>query len=118
MQNLFEHQAQQDRAAFREPASAAQVLRFIESAGLLELAMIATASQGRALALAATSDGKKYACMMEAADMLADVAIDLHGAVNAQEAPAHLPKCPCDACAATQSDIAHDQYQDKLLGRA
>ena len=113
--NLFEQQAQMQRqfqTALRETPMQS-VMRFIEGASLEQCGKVAVHLSARLFALEKQHSGMKAANLNEAAHLVADAALDIGGAAQAEdEAPCRCGRC--DACLAARSDERHDRRRDAL----
>ncbi len=122
--NLFEQQARMQRqfAPERSPAARLEtpmqsVMRFIEAASLEQCGKVAIHLSARLFSLEKQHSGMQAANLNEAAQFAADAALDIHGALQAEEAsPCRCGRC--DDCVAARSDEHHDRRQDALTAYA
>lgn len=121
--NLFEQHALATRALARiaprqtEPRETplAAAMRFIEGANISQCGKVAAHLSVRLFALEKMHGGMKAANLNEAAQFLADAALDIEGAMNAEdEAPCACGRC--DDCIAARSDRDYDGRRDRAPG--
>ncbi len=106
-----------DRKAATAEPPATLVARFIEGAGLAQCRMVAEALAVRLAHLERSCSGIKAANLEEAASLAADAALDIKGAMEAEEnAPCSCGKCDC--CAAARADEDHLRRQDARMMNA
>ncbi len=103
-----------DRTVATAEPPAILVARFIEGAGLAQCGMVAEALAARLAHLEKRCSGIKAANLEEAASFAADAALDIKGAMAAEEdAPCSCGKC--DSCVAARSDEDYRRTQDACL---
>jgi len=91
----------------------ADVMRFIEGAGVEQCGKVALHLSARLFALEKLRSGMQAANLNEAAHFAADAAADINGAMQAEdEAPCRCGRC--DDCAAARSDELHARRRDAL----
>jgi hypothetical protein len=122
--NLFEQQALAMRARARAAPREAHALRetplagamrFIEGANISQCGKVAAHLSVRLFALEKMHGGMKAANLNEAAQFVADAALDIGGALDAEdEAPCACGRC--DDCAAARSDVHYDRKRDGAAG--
>ncbi len=109
--HLVPHPAQSKPAAGDPPTGFA--MRLIESATLDQCGTIAIHLSARLFTLEKQYSGMKAANLNEAAQFVADAALDIDGAMKAEdETPCRCGRC--DSCIAARSDEHYDRQRDGI----